>query len=95
MGKMNYKQNKDTHREQANSGWVGRLREGVAWLNKKEKKLMDADNSVVTPGGERVREGWRGGQMVMDGDWTWGGEHTTQGTDGVLLAVHLTPVYFC
>ena len=30
------------------------------------------------------KRGGQGGQMVMEGDLTWGGEHTVQYTDDVL-----------
>ena len=55
----------------------------------------DTDSSVVIGGGKAIVEGVEDGlgrKMAMDRDWTWGGEHTTQGTDHVLQAVHLTPV---
>ena len=58
---------------------------GVEGLSKKEKKLMDVDNSVVVAGGEGRR--WRRrnrGQMVLEGDLTWGDEHTMQCTDDEL-----------
>ena len=45
---------------------------------------MHTNNSVLIAGqwGE-VEEG-AGGNMVMDGDETWGGEHTTQCREDVL-----------
>ena len=47
---------------------------------------MDTDNSSVITrgeGGGGVEEG-EGSQMVMEGELTWGGEHTIQCTDDVL-----------
>ena len=48
---------------------------------------MDTDNTTVIArgnGGRREVEEGKGGQMVMEGDLTWGGERTIQDTDDVL-----------
>ena len=48
---------------------------------------MDPDNSTVSTrrkSGLRETERLQGEYMVMEGDLTWGGEHTTQYTDDVL-----------
>ena len=37
---------------------------------------MDKDSSVVTARGRGEEEEGMGGQMVMDRDLTWGGEHS-------------------
>ena len=60
-----------------------REKKGEGWS---KTKLMDTDNSSVITrgeGGGGVEEG-EGSQMVMEGELTWGGEHTIQCTDDVL-----------
>ena len=54
-------------------------------LKKREKKPLDTDNSVQLAG-IRVWGRWRRvwSDKVMEGDLTWGGEHTIQCTDDVL-----------
>ena len=60
---------------------VGGLGEKGEGIKQRKKTLIDTDNSMGTPEGKAVGEG---GQMVMGGDLTWGGEHTIQYTDDVL-----------
>ena len=53
----------------------------------KEKNPSDTDNSMVITRGKGSGRGQKrvnGGQMVMEGDLIWGGEHTIQYTDDVL-----------
>ena len=53
---------------------------------KKEENLSAKTSVAMTRGrgGWGVEEG-EGGRMVREGDWTWGGEHTVQHADDVLL----------
>ena len=56
-------------------------------FSKTKDKLTDTNNSIVITRGERVwekqkRVKW--GQMVMEEDLTWNGEHTIQHTDDIL-----------
>ena len=69
-------------------GWqnqVGRV-EGLSQKEKKRKKIINMDNSMVIVAGREGGGRWRveEGRVVMDGDLTWGGKHTTQGTGDVL-----------
>lgn len=56
--------------------------------------LMDTDNRMLTTRGKGVGEveQGEGGSMVMEGELTWGGEHTMPYTGDVLPNVHLKPV---
>ena len=49
-------------------------------------RFMDTERSVMATGGRGVRGSSKGkrGQTVMEGDLTWGGEHTVQWTGDVL-----------
>ena len=54
------------------------------------------DNSVVISGAWQEGEEGSGGYMVIDEDLTWGGEHTTQGTQMMCCRIgRLKPVSFC
>ena len=53
---------------------------------KRKKTLAGTDNSMVRTRGKGVGEAeeGKGGQMDVEGDLTWGGEHTIRYTDDVL-----------
>lgn len=60
--------------------------EGLSKKQRKKKKLMDTDNSVVTAAGRGVgKSGGVYGTINGEVDMTWYGEHTMQFTDDVEL----------
>ena len=59
---------------------------GLGDKGERKAHLADTDNSLVMTRGRGVgqEEEGEGGQMVMEGDLTWGGEHTLQCTHDIL-----------
>ena len=58
-------------------GELGERGEGSEQTN----KVTETDNTCMAT--TRGKGGWGNKQMVVDGDLTWGGEHTVQYTEDV------------
>ena len=69
---------------------IGVKGEGIGGLGERGKKIKSKKPSQTQRTVWRGAEGWGGGgrggqrgQTVVDGAWTWGGEHTVQCTGDV------------